>query len=65
MSAQVSRSSDQATNAQMSVVGYVVAAGIAIVLLPVPPVLLIAYALTELTPDAPDDDPEPDVENAG
>lgn len=41
------------------------AAGIAIVLLPALPILLVAHASTELTPDAPDDDPDPDVGNAG
>ena len=41
----------------MSVVGYVVAAGIAIVFLPVSLLLLVVCPLTRLTPDAPDDDP--------
>ncbi|NEU57756.1 hypothetical protein [Halorussus sp. MSC15.2] len=47
MTGQVSRMQGQTTNSQMGTVGYIVAAGVAIVLLPVLPLVLLLWLLAE------------------
>ena len=49
MNGQLSRQSKQTADAQMSVVGYIVAAGVAILFLPVLPFALAAYAWSKFT----------------
>ncbi len=51
MAEQISRQSKQSANAQMSVVGYIIGAGVALLLLPVLPFVIAVYAWRELTSD--------------
>lgn len=48
MTDQISKMQGQTPNSQMGLVGYIVAAGVALVLLPISPFLLVLWLLTDL-----------------
>ncbi|WP_276280804.1 DUF7535 family protein [Halorussus caseinilyticus] len=48
MTGQVSRMEGQTANGQMGAVGYVVAAGVAVILLPVLPFVAVLWVVSEL-----------------
>ena len=49
MEGQISRQSKQTADAQMSVVGYITGAGVAILFLPLLPFAILVYAWSKLT----------------
>lgn len=52
MTEQVSRMQGMTQNSQMGLVGYIVAAGVAVILLPISPFLLVLWLLSGLGGEA-------------